>query len=63
MVVLGEPGAGKTVLATQLVIDLTEGLPDGELQPGARPLVPVWLSLPSLDLGEIDSLARSAPRR
>ena len=58
LVVLGEPGAGKTVLATQLVIDLAQGLPDGELQPGARPLVPVWLSLPSLDLGEIDSLAR-----
>ena len=60
MVVLGEPGAGKTVLATQLVIDLAEGLPDGELQPGARPPVPVWLSLPSLDLGETSPLARTS---
>lgn len=60
MVILGEPGAGKTVLATQLVIDLVEGLPDGELQPGARPPVPVWLSLTSIDLGDTDSLARAS---
>jgi hypothetical protein len=60
MVVLGEPGAGKTVLATQLVIDLIEGLPDGELQPGARPPVPVWLTLTSVDLGGTDSLARAS---
>jgi hypothetical protein len=60
MVVLGEPGAGKTVFATQLVIDLIEGLPDGVLQPGARPPVPIWLSLTSLDLGETDSLARTS---
>ena len=58
MVVLGQPGAGKTVLATQLVIDLAEALPDGELQPGAKPPVPVWFSLPSLDLGEPGSLDR-----
>ena len=58
MVVLGPPGSGKTMLATQLVIDLTQTLPGGELQPGARPPVPVWLSLPSLDLGEPDSLDR-----
>jgi predicted NACHT family NTPase len=57
MVVLGEPGAGKTVLATQLVIDLTQALPEGDLQPGDRPPVPVWLSLPSLDLGETSSVA------
>jgi hypothetical protein len=56
LVVLGEPGSGKTVLATQLVIDLAESLPDGELQPSSRPPVPVWLSLPSLDLGETSSL-------
>ena len=60
MVVLGEPGAGKTVLATQLVIDLIEGLPDTELQPGAQPPVPVWLTLTSVDLGEADSLARAS---
>ena len=60
MVVLGEPGAGKTVLATQLVIDLVEGLPDGELQPGVRPPVPVWLSLTSVDLGETASLAEAS---
>ena len=60
MVVLGEPGAGKTVLATQLVLDLIERLPGSELQPGARPPVPVWLSLTSVDLGETDSLARAS---
>jgi hypothetical protein len=60
MVVLGEPGAGKTVLSTQLVIDLIEGLPDGELRPGARPPVPVWLTLTSVDLGETDSLAHAS---
>jgi hypothetical protein len=60
LVVVGEPGAGKTVLATQLVIDLVEGLPAGELEPTARPPVPVWLSLPSLNLGDIDSLARAS---
>jgi hypothetical protein len=60
MVVLGEPGAGKTVLATQLVIDLIEGLPDSELQPGARPPVPVWLTLTSVDLGQADWLARAS---
>jgi hypothetical protein len=60
MVVLGEPGAGKTVLATQLVIDLIGQLPDGELRPGAQPPVPVWLSLTSLDLGETDSLGRAS---
>lgn len=58
IVVLGAPGAGKTVLASQLVIDLAEDLPDGELQPAARPPVPVWLNLPSLDLGEPGSLDR-----
>ena len=60
MVVLGEPGAGKTVLATQLIIDMIEGLPNGELQPGARPPVPTWLSLTSVDLGETDSLSRAS---
>lgn len=60
MVVLGEPGAGKTVLATQLVIDLIEGLPDGELQPGAWPSVPVWLSLTAVDLGEADLLTHAS---
>jgi len=60
LVVLGEPGAGKTVLATQLVIDLIEALPDGELQPGTRPPVPVWLPLTSVDLGEAASLASTS---
>ena len=60
MVVLGEPGGGNTVLATQPTIDLVEGLPDGELQPGTRPPVPVWLSLTSVDLGEPGSLARAS---
>jgi len=59
LVVLGEPGSGKTVLATQLVLDLIEDLPDGELQPARRPPVPVWLSLTSLDLGDLHSLAEA----
>ena len=60
MVVLGKPGAGKTVLASQLVIDLAEGPPEGEMKPGARPPVPIWLSLTSLDLGSDDWLARAS---
>lgn len=57
LVVLGEPGSGKTVLATQLVLDLIADLPDGELRPGRRPPVPAWLSLTSFDLGDPDRLA------
>lgn len=60
LVVLGEPGSGKTVLATQLVLDLIEELPDGDLRPARRPPVPVWLSLTSLDLGDPESLAEAA---
>jgi hypothetical protein len=57
MVILGEPGAGKTVLASQLVLDLIQALPGGELQTASRPPVPVWLSLTSADLGEPHELA------
>jgi hypothetical protein len=58
MVILGEAGAGKTVLATELVIDLMEEFLSGGLEPGSRPPVPVWLTLTSVDLGEAESLAR-----
>jgi hypothetical protein len=60
MVVLGEPGAGKTVLASQLVIDLAKGPQEGKMKPGVRPPVPIWLSLTSLDLGPDDWLARAS---
>lgn len=56
LMILGEPGSGKTVLATQLVLDLIKALPRGEWLPTVRPQVPVWLSLTSLDLGEPASL-------
>jgi hypothetical protein len=59
LVVLGEPGAGKTVLASQLIIDLLKEMPQGELQPGGRPPVPTWLTLTSVDLGDVDELARA----
>ena len=59
MVILGDAGAGKTVLATQLVIDLISKPPEeGELRPGRRPPVPVWITLASVDMGEAESLAR-----
>ena len=51
LVVLGAPGAGKTVLLTRLVLDLTSTLTvptDGDLPDGFR--VPVLLSLSSCDL-------------
>ncbi|MBV8540460.1 MAG: NACHT domain-containing protein, partial [Pseudonocardiales bacterium] len=57
LVVLGEPGAGKTVLAIQLVLDLTAVVLD--LADGGPPLprVPVRLSLPAFDPGGDSDLA------
>jgi len=58
LVVLGEPGAGKTVLAIKLVLDLAAAVlaaPDG-VRP--FPLVPVRLSLPSFDpSGDLETVA------
>lgn len=42
MVVLGEPGSGKTVAMTVLTLELIEALPRGDLPQGTR--VPVFLS-------------------
>ncbi len=52
LVVLGEPGAGKTVLAIQLVLDLAAAVL--AVADGTRtlPQVPVRLSLPAFDPGD-----------
>ncbi len=54
LVVLGAPGAGKTVLLSRLVLDLLDqidALPAAELPAQVR--IPVLLSLPACDLGEL----------
>ncbi|HSL07040.1 MAG TPA: hypothetical protein VK887_03585 [Pseudonocardiaceae bacterium] len=51
LVVLGEPGAGKTVLAIQLVLDLTAMVLAGAQGTPPLPRVPVRLSLPAFDPG------------
>jgi len=54
LVVLGAPGAGKTVLLSRLVLDLLERVEasaTGNRPPGAP--IPVLLSLPSCDLGDL----------
>ncbi|HPB71952.1 MAG TPA: hypothetical protein PLX71_03130, partial [Phycicoccus sp.] len=43
LVILGDPGAGKSVLAAHLTQELIAALPDGALTSACR--VPVWLSL------------------
>jgi len=58
LVVLGEPGAGKTVLAIKLVIDLAAVVRDAPDGVRPCPLVPVRLSLPSFDPGDdLDAVA------
>jgi len=52
LVVLGDPGAGKTVLAIRGLLDLIGALPEEDPKPGVRLRVPVRLSLPDLDLGD-----------
>jgi len=52
LVVLGQAGAGKTVLAIALVRDLAAAIVDApppQEEPGRRVLVPVRLSLPAFD--------------
>ena len=64
LVVLGEPGAGKTVLAIQLVLDLAAAVP--AVADGTRPLprVPVRLSLSAFDPGhDVDAAARVVSAR
>lgn len=51
LLILGEAGAGKTVLANQLLIDLTKKLPESDPPPGGTLTVPVRLSLPAFDPG------------
>ncbi len=54
LVVLGAPGAGKTVLLSRLVLDLLDqidALPAADLPAQVR--IPVLLSLPACDLGEL----------
>jgi hypothetical protein len=51
LVVLGNPGSGKSMLLSHLVRDLIDTLPtlDDDLS-SSRPVIPVMLSLPTLDL-------------
>jgi hypothetical protein len=51
LVVLGEPGAGKTVLAIQLILDLTAAVLAVAENTRPVPRVPVRLSLPAFDPG------------
>jgi MFS family permease len=58
LVVLGEPGSGKTVIAIQLVLDLTAAVLAVADDTRRLPRVPVRLSLPAFDLGnEVDVAA------
>ena len=54
LVILGDAGAGKTVLANQLLLDLIAPLVANGLPPKARRRVPVRLSLPAFDPGVDD---------
>jgi hypothetical protein len=60
LVILGAAGAGKTVLAGQLLLDLVRDLPAADPPPGTPLRVPVRLSLPSFNPG--DDLALATPR-
>ncbi|MGH3902872.1 MAG: NACHT domain-containing protein [Pseudonocardiaceae bacterium] len=58
MVVLGEPGAGKTILAIQLVLDLAAAVLDVADDTTPLPRVPVRVSLPAFDPGiDVDVVA------
>ncbi|MGH3792692.1 MAG: hypothetical protein ACRDQ9_18240 [Pseudonocardiaceae bacterium] len=52
LVIQGEPGAGKTVLAIQLVRDLAKAVLDVTDDTCPLPRVPVRLSLPAFDPGD-----------
>lgn len=49
LVILGAPGAGKTVLANQLLLDLVDRLLAGADGRAGRVVVPVRMSLPAFD--------------
>jgi len=49
LVILGAPGAGKTVLANQLLLDLVDRLLSGADRQTGRIVVPVRMSLPAFD--------------
>jgi hypothetical protein len=54
LVILGEAGAGKTVLANKLLLDLINHLLAGDTSPNDEWRVPVRLSLPAFDPGTDD---------
>ncbi|MEO7193790.1 MAG: hypothetical protein ABIZ05_03055 [Pseudonocardiaceae bacterium] len=58
MVVLGAPGAGKTVLAIQLVLDLTAAVLGAADGTRSLPRVPVRVSLPAFDPGADSDMVR-----
>ncbi|MGH3914965.1 MAG: NACHT domain-containing protein [Pseudonocardiaceae bacterium] len=58
LVVLGEPGAGKTILAIKLVLDLAAAVLATLDNVRPFPRVPVRLSLPSFDPGDVDSTTK-----
>jgi hypothetical protein len=63
LLILGEAGAGKTVLANQLLIDLIRSLPAGDPPAGTKLTIPVRLSLPAFDPGdhaEVGAAVRAA---
>ncbi|GAA2080675.1 NACHT domain-containing protein [Actinomadura alba] len=51
LLVVGESGAGKTVLAIELVLRLVEPLVTADERPGGRPMVPVRLNAARWTLG------------
>jgi len=56
LVVLGAPGAGKTVLLSRLILDLLDQIETSATGDPPRPPqdpIPVLLSLPSCDLGDL----------
>jgi hypothetical protein len=59
LVILGNPGAGKTVLANQLLLDMIAALPPGGPSAGNVMRVPVRLSLSSFDPGDDPERARA----
>lgn len=62
LTILGEPGAGKTVAATQLVLDLIHNLPAENPAPdsGQRLEVPVLFDLSNWNLRGVDAASASA---
>ena len=55
LVILGQPGSGKTILAYHLAVKLTHHLLH-RTESGGMQRAPVWASLPSWDLGDAEDL-------